>query len=51
MIGRVHSWHWAVNEGVNLDQFPALEGQLLLLDTMLEPSDSTVLILYPHFLT
>ena len=51
MIGRVHSWHWAVNKGVDSDLFPSLEGQLLLLETMLEPSDSTVLILHPRFST
>ena len=26
MIGRVHSWYWAVDKGVNSDQFPTLEG-------------------------
>ena len=51
MIGRVHGWHWVVDERVNLDQFPALEGYLLLSDTMLEPSDSNVLILHPHLST
>ena len=30
MTGRVHGWHWAVNEGVDSDQFPTLEGQSLL---------------------
>ena len=49
MIGRAHGWHWAVNKGVDSDQFPTLEGQLLLSDTSLEPSDSNVLILHPHF--
>ena len=47
ITGRVHSWHWAVNEGVDSDQFPALEGQSLLSDTTLEPSDSNELILHP----
>ena len=31
--------------------FPALEGQLLLLETTLEPSDSIALILHPQFST
>ena len=51
MIGRVHGWHWVVDERVDSDQFPALEGQLLLSDTTLEPSDSNVLILHPHLST
>ena len=51
MIGRTHSWHWPVNEGVDLDQFPTLEGQSLLSDTVLVPSDSNALILHPHFST
>ena len=51
MIGRVHGWHWAVNEGVDSDQFPALEGQSLLSNTVLEPGDSNALILHPHLST
>ena len=51
MIGRTHGWHWAVNEEVDSDQFPALEGQSLLSDTVLEPSDSKALILHPWFST
>jgi hypothetical protein len=47
MMGRVHRWHWVVDERVNSDQFPALEGQLLLLDTALEPSNSNALIFHP----
>ena len=51
MIGRAHTWHWAVNEGVNSDQFSALEGQSLLSNTVLEPGDSNALILHPHLST
>ena len=51
MIGRAHSWHWAVNKRVDSDQFPTLEGQSLLSDTTLEPSDSHALILHPCFST
>ena len=51
IIGRVHGWHWVVDERVNSDQFPALEGQLLLSDTALEPSNCNALILYPLFST
>jgi hypothetical protein len=51
MIGRVRGWHWVVDEGVDLNQFPTLEGQLLLLDTTLEPSNSDALILHPHLST
>ena len=45
------SWHWVVDERVDSDQFPALEGQLLLLDTTLEPSNSNALILHLCFST
>ena len=45
MIGRAHSWHWVVDKRVDSDQFPVLEGQLLLSDTGLEPSDFNALIL------
>ena len=48
-VGRTHGWHWAVHEGVDLDLFPALESQSLLLEMTLEPSNSTVLILHPRF--
>ena len=51
ILGRTHSWHWPVNEGVDLDQFSALEGQSLLSDTMLIPNDSNVLILHTHLST
>ena len=52
IIERVHGWHWVVDKRVDSsDQFPALEGQLLLLDTTLEPSDSNALILHPHLST
>ena len=27
IIGRAHGWHWIVDERVNSDQYPALEGQ------------------------
>ena len=47
MIGRAYGWYWVVNERVDPDQFPALEGQLLLLNTTLEPSDSNALFLHP----
>ena len=51
ILGMAHSWHWPVDEGVNSDQFPALEGQSLLSDTTLVPNDSNVLILHPRFST
>ena len=51
MIGKIHSWHWTINEGVGSDLFPTLEGQLLLSEMMLEPSNSTALILHPRFST
>ena len=45
--GEMHSWCWPVDEEVDLDQFPTLEGQSLLLDTMLVPDNSNALILHP----
>ena len=46
-----HGWHWSVNEEVDLDLFPALEGQLLLPDATLLPNNSNALILHPRFST
>ena len=50
-LGGTHGWHWPVDEEVESDQFPALEGQLLLSDTTLVPDNSNVLILHPHLST
>ena len=41
ILGRTHSWHWPVDEEVDSDQFPALEGQSLLSDTPLIPTTLT----------
>ena len=51
ILGRAHSWHWSVDEGVDSDLFPALEGQLSLSDTTLVPNNSNALILHPRFST
>ena len=51
ILGRVHGWHWSVDEEVDSELFPALEGQLSLLDTMLVPNNFNALILHPHFST
>ena len=51
ILGRAHSWHWSVDEEVDLDLFPTLEGQLSLSDTALVPNNSNALILHPHFST
>ena len=51
ILGRVHGWHWSVDEEVDLDLFPTLEGQLSLSDTTLVPDNSNALILHPHFST
>ena len=51
MIGRAYGWYWVVDERVDSDQFPALEGQLLLLNTTLKPNSSNVLILHSHLST
>ena len=51
ILGRVHSWHWSVDEEVDSDLFPALEGQLSLSDTALIPDNSNTLILHPHLST
>jgi hypothetical protein len=51
ILGRTHGWHWSVNEEVDSDLFPALEGQLLLSDTALVPDNSNAPILHPHLST
>ena len=51
ILGRVHGWHWPVDEEVDSDQFPALEGQLSLSDTALIPDNSNALILHPRLST
>ena len=51
ILGRAHSWHWSVDEEVDSDLFPALEGQLSLSDTALVPDNSNALILHPHLST
>ena len=47
ILGRTHGWHWPVDKGVDLDQFPTLEGQSLLSDTALVPDDSNALTVHP----
>ena len=51
ILGRTHGWHCPVDKGVNSDQFPTLEGQSLLSDTMLVPNDSNALTLHPRLST
>ena len=51
ILGRVQGWHWSVDEEVDSDLFPTLEGQLLLSDTVFVPKNSNALILHPHLLT
>ena len=51
ILGRVHSWLWSVDEEVDSDLFPALEGQLSLSDAALVPNNSTALILHPRLST
>ena len=48
ILGRAHGWHWSVDEEVDSDLFPALEGQLLLSDATLVPDNSNALILHPR---
>ena len=48
ILGRAHGWHWSVDEEVDSDLFPALEGQLSLPDTTLVPNNSNALILHPR---
>ena len=50
ILGRAHGWHWSVDEEVDSNLFPALEGQLSLSDTALVPNNSNALILHPRFL-
>ena len=47
-LGGTHGWHWPVDEEVESDQFPALEGQLLLSDTTLVPNNCNTLVLHPR---
>ena len=51
ILGRVHGWHWSVDEEVDSDLFLALEGQLSLSDTALVPDNSNALILHPRLST
>ena len=51
ILGRAHGWHWSVDEEVDSDLFPTLEGQLLLSETMLVPDNSNALFLHPCLLT
>ena len=50
ILGRAHGWHGSVDEEVDSDLFPALEGQLLLPDAALIPNHSNALILHPRLL-
>ena len=45
-----HGWNWSGEERLDSDRFPLLEGQLLISEPTLEPSDSNALILHPHYL-
>ena len=51
ILGGTHGWHWPADEEVDSDQFPALEGQLLLSDTTLVPDNSNMLVLHPRLST
>ena len=48
ILGRAHGWHWSVDEEVDSDLFPTLEGQLFLSDAALIPDNSNALILHPR---
>jgi hypothetical protein len=50
LFGRSHGWTWDGEEHLDSDCFPLLEGELLILEPALEPSDSNALILHPHYL-
>ena len=49
ILGRAHGWHWSVNEEVDSDLFPALEGQLSLPDTSSYPTTLTHSFFTPVF--
>ena len=51
MLGGAHGWHWVIDERVNSDWYPPLEGHSLLLGTILELSNSNTMILHPHLST
>jgi len=50
LLGRSHGWNWNGEECLDSDRFPLLEGQLLISEPALEPSNSNTLILHPHYL-
>ena len=47
ILGRAHGWHWSVDEEVDSDLVPALEGQLSISDTAPVPDNSNALIHHP----
>ena len=49
LLGWSHGWNWNSEEHLDSDRFPLLEGQLLISEPALEPSDSNTLILHPRY--
>jgi hypothetical protein len=49
LLGRSHGWNWNGEECLDSDRFPLLEGQLLISEPALEPSNSNALILHPRY--
>src|SRR5882762_11371612 len=49
LLGRSHGWNWNGEERLDSDRFPLLEGQLLISEPALKPSDSNALILHPRY--
>jgi len=49
LLGRSHSWNWRGDEHSSSEQFPLLEGQLLISEPRLQPNDSNALILHPRY--
>jgi hypothetical protein len=49
LLGRSHGWNWNGEERLDSDRFPLLDGQLLISESAVKPSDSNALILHPHY--
>jgi len=50
LLGRSHGWNWNGEECLDSNRFPLLEGQPLIAEPALEPSNSNTLILHPCYL-
>jgi hypothetical protein len=49
LLRRLHSCNWNGEEHLDFDRFPLLEGQPLISEPTLKPSNSNTFILHPHY--